>query len=317
MKHIQLSGSRIRIRAMILALILALACISACAAEDGTRTLPIDLSGGKPYKAKKLNYKNDPMIYEDPTIRVEYYHRRKGYAPDGDGYFYFYAFVTIGDGSQLRTASAGGAEFLRNVTATTKVIAKRVNAVLAIDGDFCNAFEGIEGNKYCLRQGTVFRDTTVDFLDMLLIDEDGDFHILKAGPELADIDKTQIGGKKVNNAFQFGPALVIDGEPVDDEYILDPAHSPKWAEPQKRNPRMCIAQIDDLHYFVLATWHGINVAVLRDLVLSITPVKTLYVLDGGNSAQMVFLNSQVNLYESDNNKRTIYDIIYFASAYGD
>ena len=87
MKHIQLSGSRIRIRAMILALILALACVSACAAEDGTPKLPIDLSGGKPYKAK-ANFKNDPMIYEDPTIRVEYYHRRKAYAPDGDGYFY-------------------------------------------------------------------------------------------------------------------------------------------------------------------------------------------------------------------------------------
>ena len=81
--------------------------------ETGAYRLPIDLSGGKPYKAK-ANFKNDPMIYEDPTIRVEYYHRRKAYAPDGDGYFYFYAFVTIGDGSQLRTASAGGAEFLED-----------------------------------------------------------------------------------------------------------------------------------------------------------------------------------------------------------
>ena len=63
-------------------------------------------------------------------------------------------------------------------------------------------------------------------------------------------------------------------------------------------------------------WDGMNLAQLRNLVLSITPVKTLYVMDGGNSAQLVYLKSQIN--RDDNatgNGRDIQDIIYFASAY--
>ena len=314
MKGLVFTGKRFRPVLLLAALVLLLSAVSAGRAEGQIRKLPIDLSGGAPYTA---TYRSNPEIYEDPSISVEYHHMLKGQRPDGRTYYYFYAIVTIVDPSQLRTAAGDPGNFVRERRMRAVDMAKRVNAVLAINGDFCTAFSGNKKDNYVLRQGTIYQDTVEPSLDMLLIDEDGDFHILTRDENLAEANLTEIDGKKIINAFQFGPALVIDGEPVDDEYILDPAHSPKWAEPQKRNPRMCIAQIDDLHYFVLATWHGINVAVLRDLVLSITPVKTLYVLDGGNSAQMVFLNSQVNLYESDNNKRTIYDIIYFASAYGD
>ena len=72
------------------------------------RPIPIGITNGGAPLPKNIRYDSNMNIYQDPTIRVEYYHRRKAYAPDGDGYFYFYAFVTIGDGSQLRTASAGG-----------------------------------------------------------------------------------------------------------------------------------------------------------------------------------------------------------------
>ena len=147
---------------------------------------------------------------------------------------------------------------------------------------------------------------------MLLIDEDGNFHVYRSGADLAEKNKEEIDGKKIVNAFQFGPALVIDGEPAEDEYILDPAHSPVTAEPEKKAARMCIAQVDELHYFVLTNWFGINLAQLRDLVLSITPCKTLYVMDGGNSAQQIYLKSHVN--QSETNGRKITDIIYFASA---
>ena len=69
-------------------------------------------------------------------------------------------------------------------------------------------------------------------------------------------------------------------------------------------------------YIVFTCWDGMNLAQLRDLVLSITPVRTLYVLDGGNSAQMIFLKSQINRDDNENgNGRAIQDIIYFASAY--
>ena len=198
-----------------------------------------------------------------------------------------------------------------------KNIAQRVNAVVAVDGDFCNSYYAQEGNKYCLRQGKVYRDTVVDYLDMLLIDEDGDFHIYKGGPELADLPKEEIDGKKIYNAFQFGPAIVIDGEPVPDEYILDPAHSPDTSKPEKGEPRVCIAQIDTLHYLIYFNWWGPgkNLAEVRDIVMSLAPVKTAYMLDGGNSSQIIFQMSQANLMGKDLNDRKIFDIIYFASAY--
>ena len=170
------------------------------------------------------------------------------------------------------------------------------------------------GNRYFFIRG--YRDTVVDFLDMLLIDEDGNFHVYQGGPELATLNKTEIDGKKVINALQFGPALVIDGENVPEDYILDRSHSPWSAEPDNHTARMCIGQIDELSYIVFTCWDGMNLKQLRDLVLSITPVKTLYVLDGGNSAQMIFLKSQINRDDNANgNGRAIQDIIYFASAY--
>ena len=281
------------------------------------KTNPYGLVKGAPYKA---TFKDCPEVYEDPTIRVEYHgdKEKDRILFEGSRYYtrYFYAFITIGHPSQLRTAPAEPSKgFTGNSAKQVKQMAQMFNAVLAINGDFFSR-GGVKEAKYCLRQGVVYRDSTTDYLDMLLIDEDGDFHIYKAGPELAELNKEEIDGKKIINAFQFGPALVIDGEPVDDAYILDRGHAPSMSEPDIVNPRMCIGQIDKLHYFVLATWHGATLVQLRDLVLSITPCQTLYVLDGGNSSQMVYLKTHINLNPGQND-RTISDMIWFASAYQD
>ena len=323
----------------LLMMILLMAVFSAALADGQIRILPIDMSGGAPFKE---TYRNNPAFfedpdfredlfnndfsrypnagkvfyYEDPTIRTDLYNTRITHSDEYGKVYCFYAFVTIQSACQLRTASGDPANFVRGIEAPGSTMAKRVNAVLAVNGDFCNTHTKGEGSKYCLRQGTVFRDTVVDYLDMLLIDEDGDFHIYKGGPELAEINKEEIDGKKVINAFQFGPALVINGEKVADEYILDPAHSPWSANPDDHTARMCIGQIDELNYVVFTCWDGMNLAQLRDLVLSVTPVRTLYVLDGGNSAQMIYLKSQINRDDNENgNGRAIQDIIYFASAY--
>ena len=302
-----------RLTVLLTAMVLMMTAFSAARADGQIRVLPIDLSGGAPFKE---NFRTNPEFYEDPTIRADVYHMLKTSSPEYGSVYYFYSLVTIQSASQLRTAAADPVNFVRGMEAPGVNMAKRVNAVLAINGDFCNTHTKGEGSKYCLRQGTVFRDTVVDFLDMLLIDEDGDFHIYKGGPELAGLNKEEIDGKKIINAFQFGPALVIDGEKVEDEYICDPAHSPWSANPEDHTARMCIGQIDELSYIVFTCWDGMNLAQLRDLVLSITPVKTLYVMDGGNSAQLIYLKSQINRDDNENgNGRAIQDIIYFASAY--
>ena len=302
-----------KLAALALVILLILTAVSAAAAEGQIRILPIDLSGGAPFKAK---FADNREFYEDPTIRVDIKHMQLTDSPEYGRVYYFYALVTIQSAYQLRTAAGDPVNFIRGIEKPGSEMAKRVNAILAINGDFCNTRTKGEGSKYCLRQGTVFRDTVVESLDMLLIDEDGDFHVYQGGPELATLNKTEIDGKKIINAFQFGPALVIDGENVPEEYILDRAHSPWSAEPEQHTARMCIGQIDELSYIVFTCWDGMKLARLRNLVLSITPVKTLYVMDGGNSAQLVYLKSQIN--RDDNatgNGRDIQDIIYFASAY--
>ena len=262
-------------------------------AEDGGefRPLTIDLEGGSPLPfTKKIDKKFE--YYEDPTIRVERY--RVDRSPEF-GCTYWYAMITVRDPSQLRTASASETKpFQDSQKNTCAVLSRRKKAVLAINGDYCAAFSGIKASNYILRQGTVYRETVTPGLDLLLID-----------------------GKKVINAFQFGPALVIGGKPVSDEIVLSPDHSPVYSNPHQREQRMCICQIDKLHYMTLccASW-GANLATLRDIAMSLAPVQTVYTLDGGNSSQMVFLGNQLNAYVNGNKEiRPITDIIYFASAW--
>ena len=298
-------------RILIMILVVGLA-VTAAAEEGEFRPLPIDLTGGAAYDAE---YATDVLVYEDPTIRVERSTRTKSKLV---GCEYYTADIVIRDPSQIRTAAAEPTTFITERRVQASVIAKRVNAVFALNGDYCGDFHGNESSKYVLRQGTVFRDTVDKRLDMLLIDEDGDFHIFAGGPELADMDKTQIDGKKVINALQFGPALIIDGVAADDDYLMSDKHSPQFADPDGRENRLCLAQVGPLHYMVIATRNGANMAQFKQLVLSIVPdCPNAYILDGGGSTQLVFLGKK---YNNDNaqtkqNLRKLSDIVYFASAW--
>lgn len=279
---------------------------------DEYRTLPLDLSGGAPLNEKYYSKNKDVEIYEDPTIRVEY---RRVESREW-GCTYYYAFIKIRDASQLRTASADN-RFISNAKVPATTMAKRNNAVIAINGDYCAAFSGNKSRNYILRQGYVYRDTVEPDLDMLLIDEDGDFHIITRETPIAMMDKTMVMNKKVINAFQFGPAVVIEGKTVEDDIIIDYSRSPEYAKPDQLAQRMCIAQIDHLHYMVLCcARYGMTLPKFRDLAMSLAPCKTVYILDGGNSSQMVFMNRKKNnVVEGKQNIRDITDIIYFASAW--
>ena len=192
----------------ILILLLALAlCIPAAVLAD---PLPLDLTGGAPYTVK---YSSDLEVYEDPTIRVE---RHTVDLHEEWLVTCYYAIIEIKDPSQIRTASADEANpFRSQAVKPAKAIAALKNAVFAVNGDYCAAFAGNKSTNYIMRQGTVYSESVEPSLDMLLIDEDGDFHILSADQDLAAVDKTMVDGKKVVNAFQFGPALVIDGKTYD------------------------------------------------------------------------------------------------------
>ena len=261
-------------------------------------TLPIDFSPGMEADPNGFVIGDKSWLYEDPTIRVEIEQKR---ADDCD---YWVARIKIGDASQLRTAAADGFDSNRTIKGTT--LAKRVNAILAIDGDyFC--YTGI---GYIVRQGTEYLNVLNGTRDVLLIDEDGDFHYVLA-PDSSMVSDT-VNGKKVINSLYFGPVLVQDGvavsNPVGDGMAQD--------EPRQR---MAIAQTGHLEYMAICCAppargsYGMTLKRFAKLCAD-EGASIAYNLDGGDSTMMIFDSEKINDVNNDYT-RAISDIVYFASAW--
>ena len=265
------------------------------ALADQPYRLPIDLSGGMPPAASGFS---DGWSYEDPTIRVSV---TKGRVDECD---YWVADVQLADASQLRTAPADSFDSAMKTSGIQ--MARRVNAVLALNGDyFC--YTGI---GYIVRQGVEYLNVLWGNRDVLLVDEAGDFHVFPLAKK-GSFDGT-VEGKRIINAFFFGPILVQDGKRL--VYISGDGR----AEDEPRQ-RMAIAQAGPLHYKVIccATHargsRGMTLYQFANLVAR-QNVQTAYNLDGGNSAMLIFNGEKIN--DPDNpDTREICDIIYFASAY--
>lgn len=263
-------------------------------AED-VPTLPVDFTPGKP--VNKSNYLS-ATEYEDPTLHVVIETGRK------DNCDYWLARVKIGHASQLRTASAGGFE---NEFALKGVhIAKRQNAVLALNGDYFSYYP----YGMVVRQGVFYRDKLRKERDVLAIDEAGDF-VMFSVPDKGEVPLVY-NGKQLINVFHFGPALVIDGE-------LGTLEASYWIAPELKRQRMCIAQTGPLEYMALCCAgpmrgsEGMDLQQFALLAQEMGAVNA-YNLDGGDSTMLIFNNEKINDKENENS-RAISDIIYFASAW--
>lgn len=285
-----------RVIPSLLALVAAVCLLCGVAvAEESAPLLPIDFTGGSVPMPE--GYVGD-WEYQDPTIHVKVVQERV------DQCDYWVADIKLADASQLRTMSAGGFDSNR-VTAGT-VMANRVNAVLAIDGDyFCYT-----GKGYIVRQGEEYLNILEGDRDVLLVDEDGDFHPVIA-PAAGAFDGT-INGKKIINAFYFGPVLVMNGEVVQEVTGQDMSATDK-------RQRMCIAQVGPLEYKAICCAgpargsYGMTLQQFANLVAQ-QGVQTAYNLDGGDSTMMIFKGEKINDVRN-HATRQISDIIYFASAW--
>ena len=282
------------------------------AADDGGQTkellskpLPIDFSGGFPPDEKLYN---GDTSYEDPTIKVEIKHEKLGvysHIFKGRDVEYWVADIRIGDASQLRTAAAES--FDTDTALPANEIAERVNAVLAFNGDFVSRLK----DGFTIRQGKLFRDKLKGQRDVLLIDEDGDFHAVHS-PDKGQLSDT-VDGKKVINAFYFGPILVENGE------VVQNMPSFTYLCPEKYYARMAICQVGHLHYKVIATTMekdytlGLKLFDFANLCKQ-EGAKIAYNLDGGQSTTLYFNHKRQN-EQNRVNFRNIPDIIYFASAW--
>ena len=190
--------------------------------------LPIDLfaPGNTPVAA---NFTESG--YRDDTIIVELEQKRMY---DSD---VFIAYVKIATPSQLRTAVAGQ-KIGSSSTNHTTTISKNYNGIVAINGDyFTNTKAG-----YIVRMGETYREKTSQNMDLLLIDELGDFHIYLHGHDVQENGVAAfLSEHEIVNGFFFGPALVVDGEvqEIPENYQFDP---------HQKNPRAGIAQLGVLTY---------------------------------------------------------------------
>ncbi|MBQ4266484.1 MAG: phosphodiester glycosidase family protein [Clostridia bacterium] len=262
--------------------------------------LPMDLSGGM--AVNEANYLSD-TVYEDESLRVDIEVR------EVDNTRVCIARVKIADPSQLRTAPAY--TFERDQTAPVKTIAERVNAVLAINGDYFSFQQFVSGGGYLVRQGHLYHEKALYGREVLIIDENGDFFIEKK------IDKDVLArydSHRIVNSFNFGPGLVIDGEVLTN-------YKAKYNSAQKKTQRCGIAQVKrgELEYLCVVTegegqkaGGGMTMEEFAQFMYSLG-VENAYNLDGGHSTAMIFRGEKLNAVNNADH-RPLSDIIYFASA---
>jgi len=276
--------------------LISLCCL--CHAEETEYSLPLDFSGG--YKPKAENFTKNS--YEDESLSVKMERR------DIDGVRYDIAWIKVKSPTQLRTAVAGNANEV--VAEKPGKMARRVNAVVAINGDFYTQRK--DGLIY--RQGQAFRYALNPEKDVLVIDDQGDLHAFLGGEnQAAELVAFLQSGRTIVNAFTFGPAIVPDGValPMPDTYKTR-------FDSDVRAPRTVIAQLGPLEYvFVEAEGRvkhskGVTTDQMGEFMVTLG-VQTAYCLDGGNSSIMLFNGRyyDANYAESE---RVQSDIIYVATA---
>lgn len=278
--------------------VLAGATIAVDEEDDSHYELPVDFTPGLPLDQRAFS--SDGLAFEDPTIRVVITTDRLNGKVDC-----WIADIEIKDPSQLRTMSWDGFDSVG--VGDGEVMARRANAVLALDGDYFS----YKGHDLIIRQGVTFLNRLRGNRDILLIDEDGDFH----GIEKADNGSvgTEINGKKIINAFTFGPLLVNNGKIRLGGYDLA-------MSAEQKCQRMAIAQTGHLKYRVICTgphkrgsW-GLTLEEFRQFVAGMPDVLVAYNLDGGDSTHLMFGGVKINDVENPT-PHELADIIYFASAW--
>lgn len=213
--------------------------------------------------------------------------------------------VKLTDVSQFRTANAG--RYPSKTTRATTDMAKRANAVIAISGDYFNYHD----TGIVWRNGQRLRNRASKGRDTLVMDEQGDFHILPR-THTEDWEAYISGGGTVIHTWTFGPGLVIDGEPLTDlETVrLDCGKG-------KRLQRLAIGQTGPLEYMILSTGGpqtiddaGLDLLQMAQLCLDNGMINA-YNLDGSVSSTIAFQGEKIN--SEGCKQRAVGDCIWFAT----
>ena len=298
MKHI------IRIAAILLMLACLLVLIPTSVAS--AEIIEYDLKDKKGVPLQQDGYDLENMTYEDPSITVKI---TTGRFEETN---YMVAYVKVTNPTQVRSTMSGN--YSTDDTIGGIAMAKATNAALAINGDFFSSRRNV---GYTARMGREFKNKCNGTYDVMVLDDQGNMHIIVAPKKQDMIDfkaALEAEGRSIINGYTFGPGLVINGEKQTGFVDMDNAAD-------RAAQRMCLAQIGPLEYLCISSEGpedpgstGLTLEQFAELVASFEGVTNAYNLDGGSSSTMVFNRDKVN---SPNNpkRRPLKDIIYFASAY--
>ena len=334
-------------RGLALAMILGLMTGAGLAVEDFHNEAQIlelpDPEGGEiaalsadtdpligPYNSGYLFRKGEksPWGYEDPSITVSI----------GNGRIYktnyIYARVKIATPSQIRVVTSVES-LAKKTTVLGSKLAARAKAVVAVNGVL--EADVTSESRYAFVDGPVLHQgvwkrpgantsekklekwKAEAGLDTLVIDQNGDLIILEADTWGEIYSRILEMGDRAVNAFSFGPALVVDGEP---RYGYDRRQMSSHRPAQ----RMAICQTGPLEYLLISSEGpedpdstGLKLDQFVELIASFPDVKTAYNLDGGSSSTMVFRKGDTNWAKvnspKNSKKRSLRDMIYFADAW--
>lgn len=275
--------------------ILTLLVSNAAAESPAFDPLPIDFTGGRMpmYEA----YSPDGYIDESITLQLE--------TLIEDGRVWRIARVRIIDPSQLRTGLAAKPGSSR--VALISSMAKKNNAIIAINANYLANDPNKTSFEY--RMGERIRSKLNKSKDLLIIDENADFHLFVKSDK-NEVMALQDAGHDIVNAFTFGPALVKDGVllELDDSYGYNP---------HGKEPRMAIGQTGPLQYIlVLAEGRnkdaqGVTHQEIAAFMYQLG-CEQAFNFDGGNSATMVY-NETYYQEKTVSNERAQSDMLYFAT----
>lgn len=284
----------------MLCLILALALLPVAGAL-AFEPLPYEMAPA-PYEPHEECFLPDNGGYHDDSldIRVEVFRRGETNV--------MAVYVTVADASQLRTGSAAPNKPLSMSPVTVDRIARRYNAVLAINGDYYTYENSKKG--VIVRNGEWLRENYAWERDTLIIDANGDFTIIPTTEEAFQAFEGEI-----IHAFWFGPGLVVNGERISDEKIEELKMN---VGKGKKTQRMVLAQLEPLSYLILTCEGpeneknaGFTLAEMADLCLEMGCVNA-YNLDGGSSSTVALNYEKINALSSHKN-RPVCDVVYFCT----
>lgn len=209
-----------------------------------------------------------------------------------NGITYFVADIYIRDLQHLRTYFANntyGTGYRQNVGD----MAKANNAILAISGDYY----GNQQRGVVIRNGELYRKSIGD--DVCVLYNDGTMKTYSPG----NFSVEDAIAKGAYQAWSFGPKLLDNGQPMT-EFNTSVAPA---------NPRAAIGYYAPGHYCMVVVdgrqegySKGMTMKELSQLFVNLG-CQDAYNLDGGQTAQMVFMGNTIN--QPYNGGRSVSDII--------